>query len=46
MDNNICKASGICKYKNIKNNYKKIKNLKIYQLKIRLIYLMDFMKCR
>ena len=31
--NNVCKASGICKYKNIKNNVVTFKNLKIHQLR-------------
>jgi len=31
--NNICKASGICKYKNIKNNYINLGDLKIHYLR-------------
>jgi hypothetical protein len=31
--NNICKASGICEYKNIKNNYMKFGDLKIHHLR-------------
>ena len=43
--NNICRASSICKYKNIKNNYETIFNLKIYKIRNSQYYTNNIYGC-